>query len=118
MKIHDLIESKNKYMYHVTETSKVPDILKYGLIPQIGPRSEFIGETLPSIYLFKDILDVEDAVCNWLGDEFDANVNLSLLKVFLPKNAIIHSDIGADMYEVVCRTPIPPENISILKTDI
>lgn len=106
-----------KILFHVTETINVSNILKNGLIPQIGPRSEFIGETIPAIYLFKDILDAEDAIMNWLGDLVDEDVSLSILKVLLPKDAHIHSDMGSDMYEVVCRSPIPPENITIEQLD-
>lgn len=109
---------ENRIFYHVTETKNIPSILKQGLIPQIGPRSEMIGESIPAIYLFKDKLDVEDAVLNWLGDLVDEDESLSILKVKLPPNAVIHSDMGSDAFEVVCKTPIPPENIVVEKEGV
>lgn len=57
-------------LYHVTKSSNLESILKSGLIPSVGKRSEQLDEA-PCIFLFPDRDSVEDALANWLGDELD-----------------------------------------------
>lgn len=52
--------------YHVTLTKNVPRIMTEGPTPQIGPRSEWFGESENAIYLFKSMESVENALMNWL----------------------------------------------------
>lgn len=39
------------YLYHVTTEENAKSILKNGLIPKIGERSQLIGETEKYVYL-------------------------------------------------------------------
>ena len=55
--------------YHATEIANIESIRANGLVPQIGPRSSCIENT-PGVYLFKNKEDYQDAMMNWLGDEF------------------------------------------------
>ena len=68
-------------MFHVTPLKNLNSIKKHGLICQIGPRSQEIGEPISAIYLFPTFDYADDAVMNWLGDEFDDNERLIALPV-------------------------------------
>lgn len=57
-------------MYHVTPIENLPSIKRYGLIPKIGKRSQKLGEPVEAVYLFLNKDEVNDALANWLGDEF------------------------------------------------
>ena len=96
--------------YHVTPVKNLKQILKQGLVPQIGTRSELLGEPQPAIFLFRSILDAEEALMNWLGDEFE-DEPLALLKVNLPLDlAHKEQDFETQVFE-----KIPPQNIWFLK---
>lgn len=58
-------------MYHVTPLKNLESIKKHGLLCKIGLRSQKIGEPVSAIYLFPDLGYANDAIANWLGDEFD-----------------------------------------------
>src|SRR5208282_6194720 len=84
--------------YHVTPTANVPRIMSEGLIPQRGPRSKRMADH--GIFLFEDMETMEDALSNWLGDEFEEDEPLTLLGVELPPDAKNRTDDSAD-YEIV-----------------
>ena len=102
--------------YHVTLADNLPRIMKQGLVPQKGPRASLIGEDEDGIYLFKTIDDAEDALYQWLGEEFDEDEKLSLLQVDVPPGARTQPT-RAD-YELVVLDPIPPQYIRIVYKDI
>jgi hypothetical protein len=97
--------------FHVTPTANVYRILRDGLKPRIGDRSR-VMEQEDGIYLFKTLEAAEDAVTNWLGDEFEDAESLALLEVTLPPDAKILPST-AD-YELVVGTSIPPEYIEVV----
>lgn len=69
--------------YHVTPKSNLPSILKNGLVPTIGERSQLL-ETIPKIYLFPSKENLETALLNWLGQEFeDLEEDLIILEIDL-----------------------------------
>lgn len=68
-------------MYHVTPLKNLKSIKKHGLLCKIGPRSQKIGEPVSAIYLFPDLSYANDAVANWLGDEFDDDEDLIILPI-------------------------------------
>lgn len=69
--------------YHVTPKSNLPSILKNGLIPTIGERSKLL-ETIPKVYLFPSKENLETALLNWLGEEFeDLQEDLIILEIDL-----------------------------------
>lgn len=94
-------------MLHVTPSRNVPDILREGLVPQIGNNSAAAGEKAPSIYLFRDWDAVETALLNWLGEAHEG-VPLSILRVSVSKAFLSHEE---GSFEYICQTVIPPENI-------
>jgi hypothetical protein len=102
-------------LYHITLTQNVPTILERGLTPSIGPRAESLGESDEGIYLFKTMDDVEAALGNWLGEEFEYE-ELTLLGVTLPPETKL-IPTTAD-YEVVVRETILPQYIEVLDTEL
>jgi hypothetical protein len=100
--------------YHVTPTKNVPSIMSEGLKPQQGSRSERMTDH--GIFLFKDMEDMEDALVNWLGDEFEEDESLTLLGVELPLDADIAPE--AVGFEVNVLSPIPPQYIQIVSEDL
>lgn len=101
----------NKF-WHVTSLESVPSILRNGLIPRIGPRSSEAGETEPGVYLFPTYEAVEDALMNWLGDQFPDDANLVLLRIRLPYDATTWLVVTDADYEVVSREAIPANCIA------
>jgi hypothetical protein len=68
------------------------------------------------IYLFNSLASVDNALSNWLGDEFGENVKLALLEVTVPPGAKTIPTTAE--YETVIATPIPPQYIKVLYRDI
>ena len=100
--------------YHVTPTANVPRIMSEGLIPQRGPRSKRMADH--GIFLFEDMETMEDALSNWLGDEFEEDEPLTLLGVELPPNADIAPETVG--FEINVLSSIPPEFIEIISEEI
>lgn len=96
-------------LYHVTPTFNVPAILIEGLVPQIGERSAQVSETLPAIYCFARLAEVEDALMSWMGNYFDEDEPLALLRVEVSPESALGQ--GAD-YEIVVLDPIPGTSIA------
>lgn len=114
-RIESIVESHrsevNTY-YHVTPYENLKSIFKNGLVPSIGDRSAKLEEA-NGIYLFEDADSADDAVANWLGDEFDDETQLSLLKVTIPRDIVLSLDIVWDGFSFVARNVIPPQYITI-----
>lgn len=111
MKITE-VESK-RYMYHVTPKKNLRYITKNGLVPKIGNNSLLYGETDNRIYLFSSLIEAEDAVMNWLGDLYDDEVTLALLKI-----DVTNIDLGSEVeWEYYTTKLIPPDRIEVISTD-
>ena len=113
----EVTEGKNtKFLYHATPTRNLKSIMKTGLVPNIGDRSSKITGEQSGIYLFPTVEAAEDAVMNWLGDEFDEDEPLTMLKVNV---AGLENSIGkgAD-YELIANTTIEPNRIHKLNTQL
>lgn len=100
-------------LYHVTPTRNVKSILAKGLVPSIGQRSAQL-ETESNLFLFPTKDAAEDAVMNWLGDEFD-DEPLSLLAV--SSNGLEGKFTPGAEYEFTVSSPIPPQNIKVISTN-
>ena len=68
--------------WHVTPSRNAAAILREGLRPMTGPRSELIGEEKARVYLFSSYDDLESG--EWLLDQFDEDEQLCLFHVALP----------------------------------
>lgn len=93
--------------YHLTTLENYQSIIENGLTPQIGPRSESLGELHPRIYLFPDKLTCIDAISNWLGEEFDEEEDLIILQLDITGYSF-DSEVG---YEITVNEPIPKNRI-------
>lgn len=107
-------------LYHVTLKSRIPYILRQGLIPNIGDLSRRMGERRKAIWLFTEKAVMEDALTNWLGDTFDGMYGLkaqeSILAVNLPKTYMGKLEYNRAVgYEVVCYAQIPPRYLKVLR---
>jgi len=107
-----------KTFYHVTRSENTPHILRDGLTPQVGARSQLYGEKGDggAVYLFPTKADAEDAVMNWMGDEFDEAESLDLLKIMVPETFKLDRDPNS--FEIVSRYGIPKEYIYLVQTNI
>lgn len=109
-------KSKTKTLYHVTPISNLNSIMKVGLIPKIGERSEGI-ESEPGIFLFPTYEDCETALGQWLGREFDEiepYEELVTLKIELPINFPLEETCE---WERISRKKIEPKYISFYKNE-
>jgi len=105
-----------KKIYHVTPSENLDSILSKGLIPQKGNRSSKMVDEKSAIYCFPDKTSMEDAVMNWLGDEFEEDEPLALLEIDTEGLDGNVTD-GAD-FEIAITTPIPPDRIRVLSRDL
>ena len=100
-------EYLNESYYHITRSENVPLIMKGGLIPSKPDDMQDVE----GIYLFKSVIDAEDALMNWLGDRFGEEEKLTLLKV--DPRGVGEVDNSAAGYEVVSTSKIDPQFISV-----
>lgn len=110
-----LLESQSIPYFHVSSSINREMIQTKGLIVGIGPRSEKMEEAQPAIYLFKSVEDAEDAVSNWLGEEFDEDEELDLYQVDIPSNW--HYESGENEFEIRSLQDIPAQYITLLKSN-
>jgi len=99
-------------VYHITPLKNVPSIQQNGLQPQIGDRTAQIPDEQSAIYCFPDVSSAEDALMNWLGDEFDESEELAMLEIDttgLKGKFTKHAE-----YELTIVSPIPPEQIKVM----
>ena len=106
-----LNESNGKIYYHVTTRSNYNTIEKEGLLPKMGERSSKIESEL-KIFMFSNKDAMTDAVMNWLGDEFDEEEELVVLKITLPEDFPVQHN----GFEATTDKSIPPQCIQ--KTNI
>lgn len=93
-------------LYHVTSRKNLASIRRNGLKMHI-PKDMDDEE---GVFLFKDYGDAEEAVMTWLGDRFDEDEELVVIKVdsrFVQNK----SDLKRQSFEVASKNDIPPEGI-------
>ena len=87
--------------YHVTLESNLKSILSLGLIPSIGERSENLGETEKAVYFFNSLQECDNALWNWLGEEFeDIEEDLVIIEVNIDEKWIELDENGEVFYEM------------------
>lgn len=67
--------------YHITPAKCLGSIMQNGLVPAIGERSAAAREQEAAVYLFRTLMDAEDALMGWLGDEFEDATPLAILEI-------------------------------------
>ena len=77
-------------VYHVTPEKNLPNIRKNGLVPQIGPNSQEIGETEEAVHVFLDYDSLTDAMMNWESMDWneEEQPELSLLTLHVPTSML------------------------------
>ncbi len=109
-------ESLPAKVYHVTPAVNIPTIMSRGLIPQVGDRSNKIQGETPAVYCFPDTNSLEDAMMNWLGDEFGEDEDLALLEI---STSGLEGDVTPNAeYEIQIFDPVPPQNIKVLSQNL
>lgn len=110
------IEDKPNRYFHVTPRKNLESILENGLIPQIGERSLEIGEPVEAVFLFPNFEEMNNALYNWFGEEFDDDEDeLIILQIDLPDNFPVYRELddnGDEFYEAHCQCDIPVEYIT------
>lgn len=106
-------ELQARIYYHVTPQSNTNNILQSGLLVQQGERAKQLNEA-DGVFLFRSVMEAEDAVMNWLGDEFGEDEPLDLLEITLPLTFPLEDD--PDIFEVVSRLDIPPSFIRLYRS--
>lgn len=93
-------------LYHVTARRHLGSIRRNGL--KVMTPKDMEGEE-SGVYLFRSKEEVEDAVMNWLGDRFDEDEDLVLIKVDGSYVDEVSSDAAG--YEIISKKNIPKEGI-------
>lgn len=108
-----------KTYYHVTLTQNLQSIFTHGLKPSIGELSQSCNETVPKIYLFPSLSDMETALSSWLGEtineQYGETIECCSLEISVPDNFPIQE--GDVEYEVYSYSTIPPQYIRYLKEE-
>lgn len=120
MKIHELTDNVSRTFYHVTLYDNVKSILTQGLIPKSGTRSEVMGDH--GIFMFPSIDDMNNALMNWLGEEYEEKygegVDLAALSITLPNNfPAAPTFTGDSSWEWSTQEPIPAKYIKFLSKE-
>jgi hypothetical protein len=101
---------------HVTPLDNLYSILSKGLEPKIGTRSQKIEEKTPAIYLFNSLDDCNNALMNWLGEEFDEDYGegskVAILKISLPVSKLFNKE-DHESYETIQYDHIPAKYIKL-----
>lgn len=92
--------------WHVTTAKNWEKIQEQGLVPQCGPRSTKLREEYPMIYMFKSKEALEEGLMNWLGNEFNEEEELIVLKI-----ALYNLPIDDVEFEYMCPVAIPCDRI-------
>ena len=111
----DNVNNLPEFVYHVTPARNLRSIVSKGLRPSVGDRSSKIAGEQSAVYCFPDKASLEDALMNWLGDEFDEDEQLALLKI--DTTGLSGTFTPNAEYEVTL-TEVPPKNITIVTKDI
>lgn len=111
--------SNEKVFYHVSLRKNESSIMTHGLKVSIGDLSSSIGESIPAIYLFNELDDMNNALMNWLGEELDERYGedcpIVIFKITYPHSVSWINKKDPDMYETIQYDDIPPEYIEVLR---
>ena len=103
-------------LYHVTDIENLGSIEETGLVPGIGRLSHKFGEDEERLYFFHDVEDLENALLNWLGEEFDVidaedgyEHQHVVLECLFPDGM----SVSPDLYEIAIAEAVEPNRIRI-----
>lgn len=99
--------------YHITLENNIDSIIKSGLIPMCGERSESIGDFTKAIYFYPALI-LTPVWVKLLYSEKDI-LNLKLLRFNLDNVSFIVRD--PDLFDVYTLNSIEPDRIQVLNSD-
>lgn len=99
--------------YHVTPADNLPSILEHGILPSIGIRSLSCNEMIHRVYCFPSKFSCENALENWLGDQFDDDDELVIIEI----KAKYCPDSSDTNFEVAFERPILGEEINCVYSE-
>lgn len=74
---------RTRYGVHLTQASNLESIGKHGLVPCIGASSKLAEETTPRIYMYGDLMTVDDDLARQTGDLLAQTQQMAALLVDL-----------------------------------
>lgn len=101
-------------LYHVTPAANLAQIQQDGLEPRIGPRAELLAESVPAVYGFPTREDCEDALLNWLGDQFSEGEPLVVLELDVAGLSLAKTVVS---WERAVLEPVAPARIQAVHTE-
>ena len=104
MKLSEIL-FEEPVLYHVARKRNLRNIKKYGL--RVSVPTDMEDEV--GVYLFRSKLAAEEAVMNWLGDRFEEDEELVLIRV--DSRFVDEVSEKAAGYEVISKKDIPAEGI-------
>ncbi len=113
-------------VYHVTSLKNWNKIKSKGLIPKIGKLSDKYGENEKAIYTFISLEELDNALMNWLGQEYEdmeeeleKKIDIAVIEVDIRHlNLNTQTDEnGNDFYEQKITEPIPPEYLKLIRIE-
>ena len=100
-------------VYHAAPGSRAEAIQREGLQPRIEKRGIHAADKVPAVYFFDGIDSAEDALVNWLADEWDeAETEAVVFSTDLPESELEPDPEIAGAYRVT--RPIPPEQLKVI----
>jgi hypothetical protein len=97
---------------HVTPSRNVKRILQRGLEPRLGKRSRDADEGIPAIFVFLDLETLDNAMSNWLGEEFEG-VPLSILTMTVPRDWVQTGEDAGAGFEGRIHAQVPARLIRV-----
>lgn len=110
-----MIEDKENRYFHVTPAKNLDSILKNGLEIRTGERSLANHESQDAVFLFPSFSEMENALYNWLGAEFEDEDDLIIFQIDIPKGFPVYRNTDSNgelMYEAYTYENIPPAYIT------
>lgn len=92
--------------YHITTANNIRIITHCGIRPQIRKN-----KTQNAAYFFPDMTTAENALNNWLNEQYDKKEKLYVLRINLPDNFEINTNSN---YEISSTELIRPEYITAI----
>jgi hypothetical protein len=123
----NIIENaQDRVFYHATLARNVPEIMKHGLIAQVGERSNRLNEP-KAVFLFTSKDAAEDALMSWfslyfddenhrldLEGEDDEEIEFAVFEVTLPPGIEVHRRPDLD-WECYVTQNIPPSCLKLVE---
>ena len=114
--VHNLLKKPIR-LYHVTPAKNLPKILEQGLVPQVGPRAERMGEEMPGVFLFETPENLRDRMKRGFLRDFKKGTELSILEVSIPSHLYIQPlSLRWNSWDYWTDEKIPPRYLRYIRS--